>query len=119
MKFAILIAVLAVQTGSAPAPAAPEEREAPRRGMTLPSGPLEERYAMPNALKSAPGCRSIVQQVQEDARRNRSEDHRTLDQEPPASLLFAVDRHVDGCREVTFLRGNSAPATPSSGQQLR
>lgn len=106
MKLAILVALLAVQAGSAPPPAEPEALETRRPSMTLPSFPVDERHSMPNAFSSGPNCRPIAQQVQDEARRNRDGDHRTLDREPPASLLLAVDRHVGGCREVTFLRRN-------------
>jgi hypothetical protein len=49
-----------------------------------------------------PSCTPIRQQV---AGENRAYPGTRLDQQPPAQLLYAVDRQVGGCREVTFVRG--------------
>lgn len=107
MKLVILVAALAVQAGAAPAPSHPDTREPQRPTMTLPSSPEMDRlFATPNLASQPPGCRTIIQQVQAEALRNRDNEYRTLDREPPASLLLAVDRHVGGCREPTFVRRN-------------
>ena len=75
-----------------------------------------EPFRMPNALGSGPGCLPLVVQVAGD---KRERPGNRLDQQPPAQLLLAVDRHVDGCREVTFVRRNVAPATRPLGQPAR
>jgi hypothetical protein len=52
-----------------------------------------------NAFVQRPGCASITRQVAgEDRRYNGTR----LDQQPPARLILAVDRHMDGCHEVVF-----------------
>lgn len=107
MKLVILVAALAVQAGSAPAPSQPDPNEQRRPAMTLPSAPgMDRLFNMPNVATQPPGCRTILQQVQDEALRNRDGEFRTLDREPPASLLLAVDRQIDGCREPTFVRRN-------------
>lgn len=57
--------------------------------------------SMPNAMTARPGCTPIAQQV---AGEDRPPVGSRLDRQPPAHLLFAVDRQVGGCREVTFVR---------------
>lgn len=100
MKLAILVSVLAMQAaapGHAPAPAG---GEAAARTETV----------MPNIATQPPGCLPLARQVQDEADRRRDREMRTLDREPPAHLLRAVDRQVGGCREPTFVHRNIAPA---------
>ena len=88
MKIALLVAALAVQA-TAPAQAPSSEAAA------------EPRAATRNMLQEPrPGCTPIVVQVSGE---NRRYEGIRLDQQPPAQLLYAVDRSVDGCREVTFV----------------
>ena len=75
--------------------------EVPKAPVQMP--PALQGADMPNAHRNLPGCLPIVQQV---AGENRVHRGTRLDQQPPAKLLLAVDRHVDGCREVTIVRGN-------------
>lgn len=59
---------------------------------------------MPNALSvGGPTCPSIRHQIEAEKGRLRDDDARRLDREPRAFLFHAVDRTVDGCREVTFI----------------
>jgi hypothetical protein len=55
---------------------------------------------MPNAFSDRDGCTPISVQVAGEDREYRGT---RLDQQPPARMLYAVDRRVDGCREVTFV----------------
>ena len=88
MKIALLVAALAAQ---ATAPAQTPTAEAP----------AEPQRAARNMLQEPrPGCTPIVVQVSGE---NRRYEGTRLDQQPPAQLLYAVDRNVDGCREVTFV----------------
>ena len=97
MKLAILTAALLLPA-SAPAPdaAPPQAAQAEQRGT----------HRTPNAHRDLPGCTPIAQQV---AGENRKYRGTRLNEQPPAQMLLAVDRHVGGCREVTFLRRNVAP----------
>lgn len=52
-----------------------------------------------NLYRERPGCTPVPQQVAGTERRNGTR----LDQQPPGRALLAVDRQVDGCREVTFI----------------
>ncbi len=76
--------------------ALPDTARAPSSGST----PASQRSAMPNVLTTPEGCQSIPQQV---AGENRRYPGTRLDQQPPGRVLHAVDRQVDGCREVTFV----------------
>lgn len=104
MKLVIVAAAL-VTTGAPPA-AVPAVQKPP-------AAPAEPSPAHPTPVlgKAMPGCTPILRQVQEESKRAavRRGEARTLDREPSAHLLLAVDRSVDGCREVTFLRRNAAP----------
>lgn len=101
MKFAILAAALAIPA-SAPLAAA---QPAPAARTVMP--PQPPRQDMPNAFSpGGPDCNSIARQVEIQRNRVRPrEDGRTLDREPLAFGFLAVDRNVEGCREVTFLHG--------------
>lgn len=61
--------------------------------------PAPER-TMPNALAERSDCTPIARQVSGE---DRSVTGQRLDQQPQARALLAVDREVDGCREVTFV----------------
>ena len=94
MKIALLVVALAAQA-TVPAQAPTSET------------PAAQQRAWPdtirgtaNVFSDAPGCTPIVVQVAGD---NRSYEGTRLDRQPPARLLLAVDRQVDGCREVTFV----------------
>jgi hypothetical protein len=103
MKLTVLAALLL--PASTTPPSAPSASALDRSAFPASSG-----STMPNVFEQRTGCLPILQQVQDQARRDRTGDARTLDQEPPAALLLAVDRQVNGCREVTFVRRNVAPA---------
>jgi hypothetical protein len=62
-----------------------------------------------NVMRDQPGCTSIARQVSGEDRRY---DATRLDQQPPGRLILAVDRQVDGCREVTFANGQQRSARP-------
>lgn len=98
----LVIATFLIMPGSAPV--APAQQAVPARTIMPPSPPRQD---MPNAFSTGgPNCASIRRQV--EARRERlrpRDDARTLDREPMAFTFLAVDRSVDGCREVTFLNG--------------
>lgn len=65
------------------------------------------RPAAQNVLGDRPGCVPIPQQVAGEMREYRGS---RLDQQPPAQLLLAVDRRVNGCPEATIIRRDvSAP----------
>jgi hypothetical protein len=108
MKLVIAAAMLAAGAppAAAPSPAA--------QGQPAPSGPAEDFQSdRMNVHRNMAGCKSVLRQVQEEGKSaaDRRAESRTLDREPPAHLLLAVDRHVGGCREVTFLRRNAAPGS--------
>ncbi len=64
--------------------------------------------AAQNAFRDREGCLPIPQQVAGEKREYRGT---RLDQQPPAQLLLAVDRRVNGCREATIIRRDiGAPA---------
>jgi hypothetical protein len=117
----LLIAAAALLLAGPPPAAAPE----PAAQGRLPAPALPERSnADPmNIHRDRAGCRSVLRQVQEESKRAevRRGEARTLDREPSAHLLLAVDRQVDGCREVTFLRRNAAPGAtmPDPGEAAR
>ncbi|HEY0114508.1 MAG TPA: hypothetical protein VGB54_02195 [Allosphingosinicella sp.] len=92
-------------------PAASAVQAPPPDGFSEPSPGISR---MPNLLDdSGPGCRTIAQQIRDETKRTRGDHVRTLDREPSAHLLLAVDRQVGGCREVTFVRRNvGAPPGP-------
>ena len=93
MKLLILSALL-LPAASAAQNAPPGGAEAPR---TQSRGPDQ---AMPVLGQPRAGCMPIVQQVSGEKREYRGT---RLDQQPPARMLYAVDRQVDGCREATFV----------------
>jgi hypothetical protein len=104
----LIIATALIMPGSAPV--VPAQQAAPDRALpSVPAPAQPGMREMPNAFDQPAGCMPIVQQVQEQAKRSRENEFRTLDREPPANLLLAVDRQVAGCREVTFLRRDVAP----------
>ena len=94
MKTALLVAALAAQA-TVPAQA-PNAEAVPERKQSAPS----PNRPMPNAFSDNEGCTPIVVQVAGEDREYRGT---RLDQQPPARMLYAVDRRVDGCREVTFV----------------
>jgi len=104
MKIALLVAALAAQT-TVPAQAPTAEPPAERQQVS----PRPDR-PMPNAFSDTAGCTPIVVQVAGEDREYRGT---RLDQQPPAQLLYAVDRRVDGCREVTFVNDRRVGAEPS------
>jgi hypothetical protein len=109
MKLVIVAAALLVAgappaTAPQPAPVEP----GPATSVPRPSDGM-------NFHRGRAGCTPILRQVQEASKRAdvRRNEARTLDREPPAHLLLAVDRQVNGCREVTFVRRNIAPGGPT------
>ena len=76
---------------------APSATEPPKTEHTA---PLEMPRTMPVLGEARPGCMPIVQQVSGEKREYRGT---RLDQQPPARMLFAVDRQVNGCHEATFV----------------
>ena len=109
MKLLILGAALAAQNGVMFPPSAPQARDMPTPFTLRPAPEASgDPLTMPNALGSRPGCLPLVVQV---ARDKRDRPGSRLDQQPPAQLLLAVDRHVDGCREATIIR-NVGPRSP-------
>ena len=97
--FPLLLFLLALPAAStaAPSESRPEIRTNPNR------------LAMPNALgETPPGCIPVPQQV---AGEDRDYPGTRLDQQPPGKLLHAVERQVNGCREVTFVAEERQRAT--------
>lgn len=74
-----------------------------------PSADAQPSLDRMNAMRDQPGCTSIAQQVSGE---NRRYDANRLDRQPPGRLLLAVDRQVNGCREVTFANGQQRSARP-------
>jgi hypothetical protein len=62
-----------------------------------------------NAMPARSDCVSVPRQV---AGEDRSRDGTRLDQQPAGRLILAVDRQVNGCREVTFANGQRHSARP-------
>lgn len=62
-----------------------------------------------NAMPARPDCVSIPRQV---AGEDRRYDGTRLDRQPPGRLILAVDRQVNGCREVTFANEQRIGARP-------
>lgn len=60
-----------------------------------------------NVLREGQDCVPIARQVSGEDRRY---DGTRLDQQPPGRLILAVDRQVNGCREVTFANGQQRAA---------
>jgi hypothetical protein len=77
--------------------AQPVEREAGQRA-EAPQDVAPSLDPM-NVYRTRPGCVPLEQQVARGERRNGTR----LDQQPPGQSFFAVDRMVDGCREVTLI----------------
>ena len=101
MKLLILGAILAAQAGVISPPTTPESRGMPNPFTHTPPG--KETFGF------GPGCLPLIQQVAGDKRERPGS---RLDQQPPAQLLLAVDRHVDGCREATIINRNVGPRSP-------
>ncbi len=116
MKLIIAAALVLPITAAAEAPPAAKPQSATPVQLAPPNSP----DAM-NVYRDLPGCRPILRQVQERSKRPdvRGRESRTLDREPAAHLLLAVDRHVGGCREVTFLRRNAAPGSVMPNVDLK
>ncbi|MFN3725690.1 MAG: hypothetical protein ACK4SZ_05225 [Allosphingosinicella sp.] len=94
MKIVLLAAVALPLAGAAQTPDSQPQAEAPR------AFPEPQRTARNMLQEPRPGCTPIVVQVAGEDREYRGT---RLDQQPPAQLLYAVDREIDGCREVTFV----------------
>ncbi len=62
-----------------------------------------------NAMPAQPDCVSVPRQV---AGEDRRYDGTRLDRQPPGRLILAVDREVNGCREVTFADSERRSAQP-------
>ncbi len=101
MKIALLAALALPIAGAAQTP--DPEAGAP------PAFSDPERAARNMLDEPRPGCTPIVVQVAGEDRESRGT---RLDQQPPARLLYAVDRQVDGCREVTFVNDERIGAEP-------
>jgi hypothetical protein len=87
----LIIATALIMPGSAPV--VPAQQAAPDRALpSVPAPAQPGMREMPNAFDQPAGCMPIVQQVQEQAKRSRENEFRTLDREPPANLLLAVAR---------------------------
>lgn len=87
--------------------------EAPQRGFDQPSPMFSTRQLTPDRA----GCTPIAVQVAGEDRNYRGT---RLDQQPPAQLLLAVDREVDGCREATIIRrdiGGEPAERPEPGRR--
>ena len=91
MKIVLLAAMLALPLGGEP-----ETR--PERAAAPPATDSGRR--IPNFLGEREGCTPIVVQVAGEDRVYRGT---RLDQQPPARMIYAVDREVEGCRAVTFV----------------
>lgn len=104
MKLVILAAALVL-----PASAPGTRIAAPEQTVDAPARPSPERFDANNAHSDRKGCIPIVQQVAGEDREYRGT---RLDQQPPAQLLLAVDREVNGCREATIIRRDIGP-TPA------
>lgn len=101
MKIALLVAALVAQA-TAPAQAPTAETPADQQALWT-----ESDQHTPNAFQSNPGCTPIAVQVSGE---NRRYEGNRLDQQPPARMLLAVDRQVNGCREVTFVNEQDRPS---------
>ncbi len=94
MKLLILAATLLLPAATPEAPPA--------------AAPARVEPAAQNIFRDRDGCLPIPQQVAGEKREYRGT---RLDQQPPAHLLLAVDRRVNGCPEATLLRRDvGAPA---------
>jgi len=96
MKIALLATALALPVGGA---APPTEPTAPSARHT-PSLNEQIRNVYPGA---GPDCIPIPVQV---AGERREYHGSRLDQQPPARLLLAVDRRVNGCPVATIVGGS-------------
>lgn len=105
----LFIAAAALLLAGAPPAAAPQPTAQQQPAATDRADVMDPM----NIHRDRSDCRSILRQVQEQSKRAevRQGEVRTLDREPPAHLLLAVDRSVGGCREVTFIRRNIAPGS--------
>jgi hypothetical protein len=106
MKIVLLAALALPLAGAAQAP--DPQAEAP------PASPDPQRITRNMLDEPRAGCTPIVVQVAGEDREYRGT---RLDQQPPARLLYAVDRQVNGCREATFVneqRIGPAPLAPET-----
>ena len=111
MKIVLLAALALPLAGTAQSP--DPQAEAPR------ASPGPQRVTRNLLDEPRPGCTPIVVQVAGEDREYRGT---RLDQQPPARLLYAVDRRVNGCREVTFVndqRIGPAPLAPETESSPR
>jgi len=112
MKLIMTVALLLPLTAAAP----PAE---PAKPAPVPSARVAAD--MPNFSAGRPDCPSFARQIAEETKawRERALEARTLNREPPAHLLLAVDRHENGCHKLTFVRRNIAPGTamPKAGRR--
>ena len=106
MKFALLAALALPLAGAAP-PAEPQSETS----STEPQRATRNMFEEPR-----PGCTPIVVQVAGEDREYRGT---RLDQQPPARLLYAVDRRVNGCREVTFVNERRIGPAPEAPRPAR
>lgn len=67
--------------------------------------------AAETVFQTRPGCLPIPQQVSGDKSEMRRNRGTRLNEEPPAQLLLAVDRRINGCAEATVIRRDVS--TPS------
>jgi hypothetical protein len=105
MRVLAFVPLALLCTGAAPPQAA---GPAPIPAQTAPElNP--HKFDRMNAMPARPDCVSIPRQV---AGEDRRYDGTTLDRQPPGRLLLAVDRQVNGCREVTFANGQQRSAQP-------
>jgi hypothetical protein len=87
--------------------AAPQgERPSPARTQAADAQPSFDRM---NVMSDQPNCVPISRQVSGE---DRSHEGTRLDQQPPGRLILAVDRQVEGCREVTFANEQRIGARP-------
>jgi hypothetical protein len=93
--------------------AAPRADTAPRPAQTAPELNPHSFDRM-NIMPARPDCVSIPRQVAGDDRRY---DGTRLDRQPPGRLILAVDREVNGCREVAFANGERRSARPLFPEQ--
>ena len=92
----VVAATLALSPLAATA-AQPVERETGLRAEALQAVPPSlDRM---NVYRMRPGCVPVQQQVARGERRHGTR----LDQQPPGQAFLAVDRMVDGCREVALI----------------
>jgi hypothetical protein len=105
MRNLAFIPVALLCIGAAPQGGPPAQPATPDR-QASPFDPM-------NVLRTGENCVSIPRQVSGEDRRY---DGTRLDQQPPGRLILAVERHVNGCPEVTFAneqRRSTRPLFPA------